>query len=377
MDVERQILIGALGQIEYRFKVWRSNDTGDLLEELSGVAESATIDMSNMRDHTWELTLPMEAVEGFDLFSEWVKITVRISAGGYSVRKPFGLYLFDVPRGSDTPMYQKWELTGKSPEARLMGSTYEKGYAVPAGTGAFAAIREILLEQGVPERMISLPSEDEDTPLPRGYFADPFQDSEGTRPLRVCNGLAASVGALALWADNDGALTSRKIRDSNAIETDITYGTVEDSDPMITSEEIPFEYDDENFANRVVVYSGDPAEAASYGVAENHDPNSRVSYENWGSWKQNEPISLPKLVSPAEAAKVARQALRRASGMNLVRSFETDFDTRIKPRQSYGMEVFGDDGRAIMTRAAWPVINVNCNLDLSPMTHEIHQGIHL
>lgn len=374
---EAQILEGRYGQINYEYTLWRSDNQATKIEDLSANVDSASFTMDNFRDHTWELQLPMRAAEELDIFNDWVLLEVTAEAAGYSFTKPFGLYFFEAPKGEDSPMVENWDLTGKSPEARLMGSTAQFGYAAVEGTGILAAVRAILLAQGVPARMMNLRAIDEDKVLTSTFFADPFQDAEGTRWLRICNALLAAGGFLALFADNSGVLTTRQIRTLNTYEPEITYGTTADSDQMIISETIPYEYDDENFANRIVVQSGDPSTAASIGVAENHDPNSRVSYEHYGKWVQPDPVVLPNLVSAAEAQMVAKQMLRAASGMNHTKNFETNFDTRTKPRQVYGLEIFRDDGSAVTTGIEWPVVNVGATLDLSGMTHTVHHGVRL
>jgi hypothetical protein len=373
---EVAMLRGQLGQIDYRYLLWRSNELGERLSEIRTV-EEASFSLDNARDHTWELSLPMDVARDLDIWGDWVKLEVQMLASGYEITRAFGHYYFDERGGNDSPERRQWNLGGKSAEARLMGSTAELGYSIPAGTGILANVRQLLLDQGVPVSMIVFPPEEEDVAMGTTTHFDPFQSGTDTRWLRIANTILAAGGFLALFADNEGRMTTRKINPSNSIEPSHTYGTTMESDRMITSESINYVYDDENFANRVVVYSGDPSEAASFGVAENHDPNSRVSFERLGYWVQKNPIELPSLVSPSEAEEVARQALRVASGMNLRLNFETILDTRIRPRQAYGLEVFGDDGEPIWTGDVWPVMTVSATLDLSPMRHEVQVGVRL
>jgi hypothetical protein len=383
-EAEIAMLQGAMGQIEWRYRLFRSNNLSEKLSELRTV-EEASFSLDNFRDHTWELSLPMDVATDLDIWGDWVRLEVemRASAGGagaggsYTVVRPFGLYFFDERGGQDAPERRQWELGGKSAEARLMGSTAELGYSISAGEGILENVRQILLDQGVPPSMIVFPPTSEDVAMGTTTHFDPFQSGTDTRWLRIANTILAAGGFLALFADNEGRLNTRKISTSNRIEPSHTYGTTQESDRMIASESITYVYDDENFANRVVVYSGDPSEAASFGVAENHDPNSRVSFERLGYWVQKSPIELPSLVSPAEAQEVARQALRVASGMNLRLNFDTVFDTRIRPRQAYGLEVFDDAGEAIWTGDTWPVMSVSADLNLSPMHHEVQIGVML
>ncbi len=381
-QAEQAMLRGNFGQLEYRYRMWRSDNLSRRIQELETV-EEASFSLDNLRDHTWELSLPMDAVDYFDIWGDWVRLEVEmrtgagISGGEYVINRPFGLYFFDERGGEDAPERRRWDLGGKSPEARLMGATAHAGYSIAAGAGILASVRTILLNQGVPASMIVMPPTSSEVVMGTTTYFDPFNNATDTRWLRICNTLLAAGGFLALFADNSGRITTRKINPSNRIQASHTYGTTPESDRMIVSEAIPYIYDDENFANRVVVYSGDPSEAASFGVAENHDPNSHVSYERLGYWVQKEPIELPSLVSTTEAQIVAMQALRVASGMSLRLNFETIFDTRVRPRQAYGLEVFGDDGEPYYTGDVWPALNVSASLDLSAMTHEVQHGVSL
>ena len=381
-QAERAMLRGNLGQIEYRYRLFKSNNLSERIQEIKAV-EEASFSLDNMRDHTWELSMPLDVIDYLDVWGDYVRLEVEMSTGagigggGYTINRPFGLYYFDERAGEDAPERRKWDLGGKSPEARLMGSTAEAGYSIAGGQPILSAVRAILLAQGVPEKMIIFPPSSQDVAMGTTTYFDPFNNATDTRWLRICNTVLAAGGFLALFADNEGRLTTRKINTSNRIEPSHTYGTTPESDRMIVSETIPYTYDDQNFANRVVVYSGDPSEAASYGVAENHDPNSAVSYERLGYWVQKEPIELPSLVSPTEAQEVALAALRVASGMSLRVNFDTVFDTRLAPRQAYGLEVFSDAGEAIYTGDAWPVLSVSAPLNLAPMHHEVQLGISL
>jgi len=380
--IEQAMLNGLFGQIEYRYRLYRSDKFSERIEELPTV-ESASFSLDNLRDHTWELTLPMDAADELDVWGDYVRLEVEMrtvagtGGGEYSITRPFGLYFFDEIGGADSPERRMWDLGGKSPEAILMGSTAESGFSIFAGEGILAKVRGILLAQGIPASMIVTPPASQDVAMATTTYFDPFNNATDTRWLRICNTILAAGGFIALFADNEGRLTTRKINASNRLEADFSYGTTKESDNLITSETIEYVCDDETFANRVVVYSGDPAEAASFGVAENHDPNSRISFERLGRWVQKDAIELPSLVSPTEAQQVALQALRVASGMNLRLNFDTIFDTRVKPRQVYGLEVFGDDGDPIWTGDVWPALTISASLDLGPMHHEIQIGVSL
>jgi hypothetical protein len=382
----KEILEGLRGTIEYEPKLYRSNIEGEKLEELETIDE-ATFDLSNFRDNTWELNLSMRDAARLDVWKDYVKLEMTVAAGGESITRDFGLYIFDVPSGFDSPMALHYTLTGQSPEILLMGGTAQFGYSVAAGTGVLAAVRNILINEedatipgGIPPGRLHLPPEDQDVALTRRFFADPFVNAEDTRWLRIVNQLLAAGGFYALYTTNEGRFATKKIPATDRLERDLTYGTEPETDRIITSDTIPFENDQENFANRVIVQSGDPTEAASIAYAENHDPNSPVSRENYGRWKQQDPVVLPNFVTAAEAQLLANAALRRASGLNSIRQFETNFDIRVRPRQTLGLEVYRDDGSAVVTDTEWPVVSVSASLDdssVAKMNYEVHHGVRL
>src|SRR5215217_2791033 len=169
-QIEQAMLRGNFGQLEFRYHAYKSNNIGDVIQEIKTV-EDASFSIDNMRDHTWELDLPLDVVDYFDVWGDWVKLEIEMSSasgpGGepYTITKPFGLYYFDERAGEDAPERRKWNLGGKSYEARLMGSTFELGYSISAGTPILANIRTLLINQGVPANMIVFPPSSQDVAI--------------------------------------------------------------------------------------------------------------------------------------------------------------------------------------------------------------------
>ncbi len=390
MSRVQAILEGRTGGAEFRYRLYRSNVSGQKLEELPGV-EGASVTLSNYRDHTWELSLPMRATTRLDVFRDYVKLVIELRDGEGWLRYPFGLYYFDAPKGRDDRLTTGWSLVGRSPEATLLTDSAHQTYTVLAGTGVLARVRQILLDRGVPADRIAFPTTDKALTSPATF--DPLQDAEGSKWLRICNALLAAGGFYALYADNEGRLTTKEIEDLPDKEAGVAYGTEEGTERLIGDSSgdawVDFEYDDERFANRVVVYSSDPNQSPTItAVAELHayqpaspppgvivlvDPDSRVSVEALGRVVQKEPVVLQNLISQAEANRLALANLRLASSMDLKLAFPTVPDPRRVPRETYALDVRRDGER--LYGETWPVTGFTLPLDLKEMVHEVSRQV--
>ena len=383
-EKEKALLEGRRGPREWRYELWRSNLAGELLEsgpfrriEPLRTVESGAYTINNLRDHTWELTVSMRSDETLDLFSDWVRLFVLLrddeQPGGWRTY-PRGLYKFDFPKGEDSSAATTWDLTGKSPEIVLLDDMPDGGYKVAKSTGVLAAVRTILLGRGVAASRIDLPTTDKLLTADKLY--DPLQDVESTRYLRICNDLLATGGFYALWTDDEGRFTTKEIEDTTDTDVAVTYGTTASSDRLL-KETIPWETSDERFANRVRVWAGSaqgtiPVQAK----AENHDPDSRLSYENYGRWVEGEPVVLENLVSQAVATLVAKAQLRINSSADMKLTLSTFNDPRRQPRDRYGLEINNDSGEPLW-RDRWRVNEISHPLDMSGMSHSIYREVRL
>lgn len=377
------ILQGFRGPRHYDFKLYRSNKDGEELEEIPSV-RSARISLSNFRDHTWEIQLPVGHDAEIDFITDLVKVVVRVWDAGLGDWQRFsmGLYYFSAPEGEDDPLVTEYNLTGKSLEAILMDSSAYLGYRVTAGTGVLAAAKSILVARGFSSARIDFPPTSQDKTLPQPMFFDPFQDADSVRYLRIVNALLAAGGFYALYTDKEGKFTTKALPTIPKKSGDAKYGTTGDGFEKMLTGSSSWSIDDENFANSVVVQSGDANQQFLIARAENHDPNSRVSIEaliaaGRGDGRvQKEPVVLQQLVTTAEAQAIALEILRRDSGMNLTRTITTLFDPRRDAREVYELNVYREDGVEVAT-GIWPV--VGWEVELSPesisMSHELHVGL--
>ncbi len=377
------ILQGFRGPRHYTFKLYRSDKNGVEGEEISGV-RGARISLSNFRDHTWELQLPVSAAAEIDFLTDFVKVVVGLwdySIGDYQYF-PMGLYYFNAPEGEDNPLGTDYSLTGKSLEAILMDSSAYLGYRVNAGTGVLSAAKAILVSRGFSSDRIDFPPTSQDKTLPQPMFFDPFQDADSVRYLRIVNALLAAGGFYALYTDKEGKFRTKAIPSLPKKAGDAKYGTTGSGFEKMLVGTSPWSIDDENFSNSVVVQSGDANQQFLIARAENHDPNSRVSIEallaaGRGDGRvQKEPFVLQQLATTAEAQALALEILRRESGMNLTRTITTFFDPRRDARETYELNMYREDGVEVAT-GIWPVVGWEAELDTESLTmsHELHVGL--
>ncbi len=369
------LLSGKRGRPEYRYRMYRSNISGETFEELT-VVEGAVVSLSNFRDHTWELKVPMKRSPAkLDVFKDYVKLVVETRDGSTAswTSFPMGLYFFASPAGTLRPTYSDWKLVGRSPEAVLALSSAYQGYSVAAGTGALAAARQILIDRGVPSGRIDFPPTD--VTLANAMFFDPIADPEGSRWLRIVNAILNAGGFYAVYCDARGLFKTHKIEDFARKAANVSYDRswvvgVEGGPP-----EVEEAYDDERFANRVVVYSGNPSISPPWvGVAENHDPESPGSIENLGRVVQKEPIVLQSITSQAAADAVARAELAKASARARKLTLRTLPDPRRGPREVYQIDL-STSAEGVLVDGTWTVEGWKLPLDLSEMEHTVTRTV--
>ena len=368
------ILSGKRGPVHYRYKLYRSNISGEQLDELPGV-QGARISLSNFTDATWKLEIPLRRTRQLDVFKDYVKAVIEVRDGSSWRPFPMGLYLFEAPTGTLRPTFSDWNLVGRSPESLLLLSSAYAGYGVAAGTGMLAAARSVLYAQGVPSSRIDFPATD--VALSSAMFFDPVTDPAGSVWLRVVNALLAAGGFYAVYCDAEGRFKTRKIDDLGRRQEDVSY----DSSWVVArggarlQPEVEETFDDERFANRVVVYSGDPnISPPVVSVAENHDPQSRGSIENLGRVVQKEPIVLKSIATAADADLVARSELKKASSLARKLTFATLPDPRRGPREVYRVDLSGPAGE-VLVDSTWAVTGWTLPLDLSEMVHTVARNI--
>lgn len=326
------VLTGLRGPIRFDYGLYLSNVRGEELTFLRTI--SGTVDMSNFRNEAWQLQLKMPATDALNPLSDYVLVTIKATAGGYSEYYPFGLYRFRVPQADLLEGRAEWDLTGYSLEMLVADDEFEAGYEAEPGAGCLAEAKQILIDQGIPADRIDFPPDSEDETLEKGLVVDVFGGEEDGSKLKIVNALLNAGNFYSLSVHADGRLTTRPQDDLAQQEPDFIYGP--GGDPMVLPPVVNSWDNDERFANRVIVRVTDTKfDPPLYAVAENHRPNSIGSIENL-SRVVTETISRETVANQNALNRYARGQLQSFSG------FRRNVTLALKPDPRRGVLEIGE-----------------------------------
>lgn len=376
-DEAGALLAGLRGPVHHRYRLYESDVSGAVGAFVSDVQSGGgQASMSNFRDHTWEINLTRRELTGSVLarLGDYVRLFVEVHdpAASEWIEFPVGLYKLDPYTSSHEEWGSSFALAGRSPEVLFSEDYAVHALTVQAQAPILAWCRGLLVARGIPARQINFPGVDKVLGTPMSF--DPFQDSSSTSYLRILNALLNAGGFYALYTDNEGRFTTKEIEALGSVEPDAIYtsGGELGGAYRFLAGTIEEEYDLESFANRVVVYSGDPNQAAPVvAVATNRDPNSPGSVQNLGRVVQGEPVMVQNVVSQSAANQLAAAQLKRDTAANHRVNFSTLPDPRRGPRENYRIEARRADGTAVVS-GMWSVVGWTLPLGSppEPMAHE-------
>lgn len=368
-DLAMQVLRGRYGMITVSYRISRSNIRGEDLGPLNGyIVGSGGVNMSNFRDHAWEVTFDWLENDEIDPVRDWVKVyaDVEIETGMHSY--PLGLYRLAKPSGTLSRELALRHLSGFSPEFLIARSEPNVPVSYAANTDVLAAVTQILVAFGVPADRILFPATV--VRLRNTMQFDPTSDASGSSWLAICNALLNAGGFYALQTDSDGRFTSDKMGSNVVMEPDVAYDG--EYEAMVTGS-ITDDWNDDRFANRVLVRSQDIADTPPlFAVAENRNPASEGSYDFLGYWVQKT-INLQSGATQADLATMAQAELEKASGYYRKLTLTGLFDPRVfAPRRIYGLTLYDRDDELVIS-GRWNQISLNLPLSNPPtaMTHEV------
>ena len=326
------------GPLRPRTRLYASDINGRKLGVLDRVRDAA-VDMSNFRDAAWQLSLTMDRDRDFNPLEDWVKAEVEVRLRGEWVQYPFGLYKFRTKGGRHLRERSVWELEGYSAELLVLDDVARSVFTVAATDNILATVRAILLDRGVPPAKIRLPM-DKDKAIGRAQIFDPFADSSKAAWLRICNSLLNSGGFTALYTDAESNFFAEPVTEITTEEPAVRYGPdVAAGEEPIVLDEVEDDFDDERFANAMIVSSEDPSQDPPItAVAENNDPDSAGSFQRLGRWVVKE-IKLRTIPDQATADRVARAQLQAASGYYRTLGWRTPPDPERGPREYFGFYI--------------------------------------
>lgn len=330
----RSTIAGFFGPAQMRTNIYVSNISGDKLRLLPYV-QAASISLNNFRDATWELSIAFDRNDEFNPFKDWIKIEAEVYVKDKWVSFPLGLYKFDKIGGSHTTSSSTWELTGYSGEILFVQDTLRNVRTIKAGSYILRTVRNDLIAAGVPEERISFPMS-EDKKINTSLVFDPFNDESNGTKLRVWNTLLNAGGFFALYTDSEGRFVTSSYKDVRTQEPSVIYG---DGGEKIVLDGISDNWDDESFANAVVVISEDPNQTPPIVAhAENNDPNSDASRVNLGFWKVKK-VTRKTLPDLATAKKIAKSELQASSGFWRTIGWSTPPDPERGPKEYYSFNI--------------------------------------
>ena len=349
-DSEAATLSQRRGSVETRFVLYESDIRAKKLRLLQG-AEEVSVEMSNFREHAYELTLKVVDPDKFDPLTGYalVELWTRVAGSdeNYAVY-PMGHYRF-MDRSGGYTSTERWDMVGRSLEDLLRKDFMEDGYYAPKGTGALAHARNLIAEVGIPYNLIDFPTQDKN--LATDFYFDPFIDAAGCWRLSVVNTLLNAGGFYSLFASADSRLRSKKLEGFQQNKPDVFYTShfgdgvkipqgVLVGEDMITTGEVGDVYNSDQFANSVTVLSQDSEETTPLKVTVvNDDPESPLSTTNLRRTVAAEPITVQGVTSLAELTLIAEQALANMSGLYRTVTIETLVDPRRLEKEMYVLKV--------------------------------------
>lgn len=360
------LLFGRRGPVHVRYRFYKSDISGTTGEEIKGVT-NASVSMSNFRDHTWELTFDMLESAQIDPLKSYIKVVAQVRHFGVWRSFPLGLYLLRKPKTVKSQAFTRWSLTGRSPEVLLGMDMPNVPYNALPGQDVLALVRQIILDRGVPADRIVFPPGG--ATLTSGITFDPVVDQAGTYWLRIANTLLNAGGYYALYTDEEGKFTTKKMGSRTVIEADVRMGP--EYEPVVVNE-VQDSYEDDRFANRVIVFSRNVNDTPPIvATAENHNAASPASFEQLGRW-ETKTVNLTTVVTQADAQTMAQAELERASGFYRKITLQTIPDPRRKPREVYEVLLRDRSGRTVVD-GLWDVTSWTLPLTAAPttMSHEI------
>lgn len=391
------LLAGVRGGVNLRYRLYASDKNGGRLYEILDYS-GALVDLSNYRDHTWEISfgyLPRESQRSSGTDSgppfEWIKAEAELYDPGAGETHSFalGLYRVSEVEDSSTREVTVYSVTARSAEDTLLDDNAHLGYSVLPGEGVLARSRDILLSRGFEPDRVRLPPLGSDRTLATGMYFDPISDHSGTYWLRIINALLNAGGFYALYTDSEGRFTTHKVSDRQDRTPNVLYSSEARSDlgeeyglrpQLLVHGELSGSYETEGFENRVVVMSTDVNTIPPiYVIVENRDPNSPNSIQNRGI-RTGEPIALSNIATREDAEAIGRAEIAKKSGRDRKVTLRTMHDPRRTARETYLLDMRLESGETV-ARGLYYVTGTRLPLDTNGeavMEHELstveHEG---
>ena len=219
------VLSGRRGAVRMRSRLYLTDINATKIKELPKV-DSAKIDLSNYRTATWKLSPQMHAWHGFDPLSDFILATTELKMDGEWHEYPRGLYTFLGHSKTHHITHSEYSsLPGESLEGLLAADGPNGAYEVTKGTGILSAVRQILLDRGIPSEKIQFATR-ADKPLSTNMVFETNGEGQEETWISICNELLSSGGFYALWTDELGNFVTCNCGDLENREPNLYYAAM-------------------------------------------------------------------------------------------------------------------------------------------------------
>lgn len=286
------------GRVIVSGKVYRGNQNGDRLDDLTDAIVSGSVEWNGDRTNGTAMTAgfvvdsPLAVNPLADYFVPVLSLTYE--DGRPAVSKQMGLFSLDLPEETVRPYLHRGTLVGRDLTWNLANSVLTDTYNVAAGADPQTVLGDLCTGAGVSR--YSFPASPRTIPAAKSWWP-------GRTRLEVANEIANGLGWYNLYAGMDGAVTSGPILDLSLRQPVVSIGM---GDPIGDVEVVPTTT---TLANVVAVVKENPSGAPIVSIQSNTDASSPTSIPRTGrSILRREAVST--ITTQAEADALALAYLR-------------------------------------------------------------------
>lgn len=333
--VEEKVSIGTGGVIHMTAKLYRSNKSGERLEDISEDLIEGEVTFSADAEVHMNFTAKIRDITELSAYEDYVIPVLRLQyAGGSITEEQVGHYIVVPSTRRYSQASTEGTVDGRGLEWLLTMDEYSKGYSIPAGGDFAQEVRNCLNQAGI--KKFNVPNSGKTVPKKRTW-------EPGTKRIKVINDLLDSAGYHPIHMARDGRLTSFKIPYVKHAEPAVMYDTGSRSDIVGVVTETP---DMENFANRMVVIAEDAERDTIRVILRNDNQASPVSIPRLGFTKTKTHTSK-NLNNAADARELGQRMLERAARHLVKLEIETLPDPTRNPYEVYTLRIKQDNDRYI------------------------------
>ncbi len=350
-------LVGDRGPVVYRFRYERRTHGNAVVEDITDVILSCTIEMDNSRPGVWSAQFQIDASDfDFDLEDDHIGVTMELQVDGVFEDFQLGLFHLNEPEELHNPGGTIWSTSAVDLGVHLLEGTTSEPYNVPVSTNYISAVETVLdlvslshnIEQSV-----------EVTPID-------FTWAPETHWITIVNDLLRGINHYPIWSESDGIFTSRPRNDfaDVGVSVDQPYTDTDMIVPPLSKRRPT-----KRMLNEAVVLIDDPSRAPFFSKVTNDDPNSPASTQSRDGTVVQEVFDISLALDEEMATTIAKQDVREAAWQAEEASLRTMIDPRRSPHELYTVSIPGvTSGVERWVPIGWELA---CDPEQPIMTHSL------